>query len=384
MSRSSSTTPRPRTTARRARGRHVATLSLIGLALLAVRPALAGDDDPSPLTIHGFLIQGYGLADDHQIFGIPTDGTTDLRSVAVQFRYDFNRRDVVVVQLNHERTGVSALRNAREDVALDWAFYERRFNDHTSIKVGRIPLPFGSYNEIRDLGTLLPFYRAPRSIYGEAGQTNVISQNFDGLLVSHDFPLSSWSLTTEVYGGEWNAFVPRGTEVSKERFTDVAGIQIWLNTPTPGFRFGVAATQFSGPGVFSPPGLIIDYDSILLSAEVPIRRFTFQAEYLDIDADFSYSGYYALLGYKITDAVRLFVQAEKSDFELTVPPFGLLNVDFNDEWALGVDWWVSPEVVVKVEGHATEGFAVEDVPVINPLGPRFKTNYGIVSLAVSF
>ena len=42
------------------------------------------------------------------------------------------------------------------DVALDWLFYEHRFADG-AVKVGRVKIPFGIYNEVRDVGTLLAY-----------------------------------------------------------------------------------------------------------------------------------------------------------------------------------------------------------------------------------
>lgn len=53
------------------------------------------------------------------------------------------------------------------DVKLDWAFYERKLGQDTSIRVGRIPQPMGLLNETRYVGTLLPFYRAPYNFYQE-------------------------------------------------------------------------------------------------------------------------------------------------------------------------------------------------------------------------
>ena len=50
---------------------------------------------------------------------------------------------------------------------LDWAFYHHRF-DLASVRVGRIPAPFGFLSETREVGNLLPFYRAPTSYYLES------------------------------------------------------------------------------------------------------------------------------------------------------------------------------------------------------------------------
>ena len=151
----------PRAASRRRVARAFVGLSVslvlgLGWASPSCAAGKGGDSEASPLTIHAFLTQGFGKSDGFTIFGIPEEGTTDLRTLALQFRYDLSPQDVFVLQLNHERTGLDPVSEKRPDVALDWAFYERRLGSGRSIKVGRIPVPFGVYNEIRDVGTVLP------------------------------------------------------------------------------------------------------------------------------------------------------------------------------------------------------------------------------------
>src|SRR5215212_756095 len=78
----------------------------------------------SKVSIHGYVSQAYAVSEEHPIFGIPTHGTTDYRDLALQFRYDQNRKNAVVVQFRHERLGEQRTGNDQADVQLDWAFYQ--------------------------------------------------------------------------------------------------------------------------------------------------------------------------------------------------------------------------------------------------------------------
>src|SRR4051812_19291282 len=97
----------------------------------------------SRLSLHGYLSQAYAMSQDFPIFGIPTNGTTDYRDVALQLRFDQDKQNIFVVQLRQERLGDSPVARNNQDVALDWVMYERKFSDHFALKVGRIPLPLG-------------------------------------------------------------------------------------------------------------------------------------------------------------------------------------------------------------------------------------------------
>jgi hypothetical protein len=127
----------------------------------------AGSGILSKLFVHGYLTQAYARTNEHQLIGINDEGTTDYRMAALQFRYAITTNDNFVIQFSHERIGDSPVMQFKNDVELDWVFYEHRFNDATSVKVGKVQIPMGIYNEIRDVGTILPFYRPIFSFYFE-------------------------------------------------------------------------------------------------------------------------------------------------------------------------------------------------------------------------
>src|SRR5581483_31831 len=144
-------------------------VAVFSLLTAFTSPSTAADFEggDSKLAIHGFLSQAYGNASGGQIIGIPTDGTSDYRNAALQFRYTYTSKDAFVLQLSHTRFGLSALQNEIPDVQLNWVFYQKQLFDSTALKIGKFPVPLGIYNETLHVGTVLPFYRAPFMIYGD-------------------------------------------------------------------------------------------------------------------------------------------------------------------------------------------------------------------------
>src|SRR4028118_973750 len=109
--------------------RPFAVIAVIAVLGLLPCPALAQQvpDWVSRFSIHGYVSQAYAVSEDHQILGIPTEGTTDYRDLALQFRYEQDRKNTFVLQLRQERLGESP--RERDDLELDWAFYQRSVSD---------------------------------------------------------------------------------------------------------------------------------------------------------------------------------------------------------------------------------------------------------------
>ena len=147
-------------------------VQVIALAAAALLPAAAQAQSSAleKLSIHGYMSQGYVQSSEMPFSGIPTDATGDYRTAALQFRYAISDNGSAVVQIRHRRLGTSPLQGIEPDVSLNWAYYQQRFGS-ASLKVGKLPIPRGIYNEVRAVGTILPFYRAPVNTYIEGYET---------------------------------------------------------------------------------------------------------------------------------------------------------------------------------------------------------------------
>jgi hypothetical protein len=341
----------------------------------------------SKLSFHAYLNQAYARSDSHQVFGIPEDGTANYNNIAFQFRYQLTHKDVVVVQLAHDRLGKSTLNDVIDDIELDWAFYQRQITDVTSIKVGQIQLPLGIYNEIQDVGTLLPFYAAPESVYLK----NRTSESFVGAMVSHTFAQGSpWSVDGDLYYGGWDRLeqTPQTGVTNVAKAENAVGTQLWLNTPASGVRFGLAAFRMDIRDSVNQVGSKDRSKTFVLSYDGTFERFFTRAEYIYgrqparltsqiTTPRIDYEGYYGQVGVTVLPRLKVSAQAEVAQYDLNL---GTGKTTIFKDYALGIAYYFDYNIVAKLEAHRNRGTQVENEALPGPV----VTNYGLASLAISF
>jgi hypothetical protein len=172
------------------------TVAACGILFLPASAMLAQEESATSLSIHGYLTQAYGMSSGDTIMGLTREGTFDYRRAAILVRFGMTSKDFMVVQVAHRRLGGSPTMAFEEPIKVDMAFYERRFHNGASVRVGKTSLPMGIYNDIRYVGTLLPFYRAPFSIYNEGSR---VSETIDGVVARKEFRSGeAWQFTSEV------------------------------------------------------------------------------------------------------------------------------------------------------------------------------------------
>jgi hypothetical protein len=364
--------------------------AFVALALCLALPVAAQEGSTEAnaepkVTFHGYLSQAFGISDDNQYLGITSDGTTEYRTAALQFRYVPSDKDGFVLQLSHEVLGASATNQLRSDVELDWVYYERRLGEASLVRIGRVPLPIGIYNEIKDVGTLLPFYRASTGIYGDGTWT---SDTVDGVVVSHPIALGSrWSLDTDFYYGNWKRIeddtsVPR---VSIADITNAFGTQLWLNTPVEGVRLGFGANRIDATGGEFQKGFTDTQKNFYYSLDASFERVMVRVEYYDDRyTGGDWKAIYGEVVVKATDRLRLMANMERGDMKFTVPDFAVFEGNWNKEVGVGLNYAFRPDLVLKVEHHWHEGYDIEAQPVDAFFGPQLKADYALVSLSYSF
>ncbi|MEM7351532.1 MAG: hypothetical protein AAF657_12040 [Acidobacteriota bacterium] len=384
----------------------------------------------SKLFVHGFLTQAYatgsfqngrfptmtgdpaGPTAEELALGIPEDGTTDYRNLAIQFRYEITPQDIMIIQFSSRALGDSPISDSEDEIELDWAFYERRIRDHTSIKVGRVQIPFGIFNEFRDVGTILPFYRPAFAFYREGSFT---TETVDGLLVSHTFmPESDWSIDANVYVGEWDLIEldPFSETAFIARSEDSFGSQFWLNTPVPGLRFGFGTQRrnFTGgaEGITRVEGGTTRFDEFLFSVDAAFSKWIFRAEYREFENDVTtlpalgvddfvanFPSWYAQVGFHPSQKFRIYLQHEVSEFEVNTALFTeTQEFTAREDTGIAINYLFSPNVVLKAEYHEVSGEDQGFVPVFLPGPPFFQLQpifadldggeYSIISLSASF
>lgn len=350
--------------------------ALASLLLLTATPVAAGDppDWVSKFSVHGSISQAYAVSSDYQLLGIPTDGTIDYRDVALQLRFDPDRRNSFVIQAKEESRGDSP--RERDDAGLDWGFYQHTFSERFALKAGRIPLPLGIYNEAVGAVTTNAFFRPPNEFYDR----QFTSRTLDGVLAAASIGgAGGWTFDVDAYAGEWvlDDWQSNGQIDARKAW----GAQLWASSPWPSVRFGTGAYTCT---VELSDGREVDYVMLHGSAEAMVARWHLAAEVFTGDlAEYGdYQAIYGEVGYDITTRVSVHARGAVARAEL--PGNGhLVEATLSEDLALALNYRIHPTVVLKLEGHVNEGYLSEDAGRNLYADPE-RTRYLVASIAASF
>lgn len=370
-------------------GRARLALPLLALAAFGGRRAAAqtlGDR----LELHGAVNAAYGRASNLGVFGIPKTGTSDYRVVTLQGRFKIDDNDQIVAQIFNRRLGTSPLSGAISDVTMQWAYYQHRAKDFT-FKVGRNPLPRGLYNEVRYIGTVLPFFRPPLEVQQESFDA------IDGVVASyhHDLFAGIEYEQHAFYGGsEFRAIATTSTgqQVRIARTENMFGAQGYLTFPVAGLRFGAYGARYefnqsSGRGyrsnwIFSGESTV---DRLKLTTEV--SRIT---GYVPSNDN---RGGYVQGTFRIVDRFSVAGQDAWINRKL-YPKNPDLNRMYPEVRTKGVSgiFNLTNNAVIKLEHHWRTGYSFDEpVSVLTAqtatsvtIAPPSKTRYFLASVAATF
>jgi len=361
--------------------------AIVLLAVLTVFgvPGMASAAD-GEFSVHGFLTQAYAASDGHQVLGITRGGTTDYRNLAVQLRYAPSSRSAFAMQLENQRIGNSPATDSNGEVKLNWAFVSHEIGGNSEIKLGKTRLPLGIYNEIRSVGSVLPFYRVPYCIYREATLT---SEAVDGVVYSAGFPAGNgWRFTSDLFYGGWDTVELNGSSADPSRVDKATGAQLWLYTPIQSMRFGAEATRAHVTPSSDQSIVRGNLDFMLFSFDGHPGPFITQSEFFR--ATFSGTTYWAAyghLGLELTRSLALHGEVDHAHLKIRLAsPLGVESADreYLNDYVLGVNYAMGYDVLLKAETHWARGFDIEDNPPDVFTGSPARTRYFILSASASF
>jgi hypothetical protein len=366
------------------------TLLALVVAALGQPLTVAAQSGESPFEFHAALNAAAGRASDLPVVGIPTFGTWDYRTAMLQFRYKVTDKDQFVMQLLNRRLGTSPLQAAIPDVAMQWAFWQRR-GSWGAVKVGRSPMPRGIFNEIRFVGTVLPFFRPSFEIYGEGRET------VDGAVFSRRQALAAgFSLDLNAFAGSnevrTQVITAAGNSIRAFRGNNLKGVQGWLNLPVGETRVGAffadydinsdTATGTRGEILYSAesrviPRTVVRGEALRIYGTGPAQeRRSYSTEaVVSLTEKVDVSGQYSW-----TDN-RIFQRA----------PLQNVDVRATEDAAIGATYRIGGGALVRLEHHRVNGYAfdrfvplltnVNNLPII---AAPSKGSYWLGSFAVSF
>lgn len=379
-------------------------------------PALADDDHTlaDRFDLHGYLTLGWADLDlddprptngDETILGIPEDGAL-YGNAALLARYTHSRQHSFILQLSARELGDSPVGDLEDEVELDWLFYQYQPRESWRIRLGRVPVAVGIFNEIRDVGVLLPFYRPSFVFYREG---SIFSETVDGISISHSFARDrTWSFDLDAYYGKFEV-IEQGVGLTERVTTvdakDAIGVQLWANTPVDGLRLGVGAQRWKVGAESRFNFRETTWKSWYLSFDWMRENFVVRAEYRRLESPSQSSPQsslteaeldiaYLQLGWQVTERLGFWIQPEIMDITQNNDVFVGGSVDFRDRQDIGISavYRFRSNLVLKAEYHEVENeLVVSQVPVPVPGGflldrtyGGFDSSYSIISLSTSF
>lgn len=227
--------------------RPLATSCAIGLALAlslvtsrARALGLGGEDEPTSVDVHAFVGQGFILSKDNNYIDTNSSkGSVQLSDVGVNLTKPLGDRLRFGVQLFAQNFGTQ---NTYVPT-VDWAYGDYRFADWLGIRVGRVKIPFGLYNEINDIDSARTFILMPQGMYPLSYRQYLFAQT-GGELYGYLRMRGAGALDYHLYGGTlaFNPTNPPGSPytIANETIPFVFGGRLMWETPIEGLRLGAS------------------------------------------------------------------------------------------------------------------------------------------------
>jgi len=219
-------------------------MATLVVAMLAPSSALAlqlGDPDSLlSIDVHAFASQGFILTtSNNYLANDTTHGSFQFSELGLNFTKDLTDRLRLGLQLFAEDIGPTGSYNA----TLDWFYVDYRWKDWLGLRVGRVKIPFGLYNEVNDIDSARLPVLLPQSIYPLENTHYLLAQT-GGELYGYLRLGAAGALDYHAYAG--TIFIDTSTLLSSTSAFDLgsfnvpylAGGRLMWETPVEGLRVG--------------------------------------------------------------------------------------------------------------------------------------------------
>jgi hypothetical protein len=206
------------------------------------------------LYIGGFVSQGYlNTSENDYLIPRSVNGTAEFTDAAIFFTANPVDRLRIGIQFIARNFGTTG----NGQVHVDWAYGDYRLRDELGFRAGRVKLPFGLYNEGRDVDMLRTGVFLPQSVYNERVRDLVLAYEGAGAYGSLCLG-GGGDLDYHVFGGTLN--VSESTESIWQANSKVAGDDTALllgaaNDVENGWEIGTTEVEFredSNPEISFP------------------------------------------------------------------------------------------------------------------------------------
>ncbi len=286
------------------------------------------------ITIHGFASTGYLDSSHHNYLAETEDGSADFNEFGINFTKSFTNDLRLGLQLYSFDLGDIG----DHKVSLDWGFLDYHWKEWLGIRLGRVKMPYGLYNEQQDYDMLRTSILLPQGIYSKYQRESII--NYNGIGAYGKFSLGEFGkLGYDIFygtakfesdGGIAKILSENGRELRSSDMDWTSGGRIKWYTPVKGlllsttyFRYHLKqklSLTVPGVGIYPIETDMPCGETFIVSAEYTRCKFTAAAEYYQINVDaksttylpwvpggtrteneFRPDSFYAQISYRFTD-----------------------------------------------------------------------------------
>jgi len=319
--------------------------------------------------IHGFGGWGYGISDNNTFLNATPEGNYEDVELALNVTARPMDKLAVVVQPFWE------MKEGEDEAELDYAFAEWTFSDHLKMRVGRVKSPFGIYGEIYNVGTLRAFYTLPPANY-RSNRLAIKAYNGVGVTGTH-FMDNGWGVRYDLYGGQYDMEdmaipvpgLPDRLPV-EPTYEDMVGGKLDVYSPVEGLRFGFSGytgdVNVDSPIGSNPLGISGQHYVMASHLEYLKDPWLVRTEYQHLRPtsgdDLIENCAYVEVAYRLDEHWQVAALVDWGDISLGDPLFEA-SLDRFDEldhegFALGLNYWFTPNLVVRTSYHFTHGNSV--------------------------
>ncbi|WP_223111522.1 hypothetical protein [Billgrantia pellis] len=356
------------------------------LALVLAASPAAGQEGPlDTLQLHGFLSQALVVTDHNDFFGPSSSGAGSLKYTEIGANASLRPHQdlLIAAQVLSRRAGGEGS-DARPVLDYGVIDYQPLSDQQRTlgVQVGRFKNPFGFYNQTRDVAFTRPSILLPQSIYFD--RTRSLGLAADGITAYYEERVPTGTLRIQVGMGDTQAgddlrrtmrlegtpgsLEPRRSAIGQVRYEYDGGRMVAaLSTASARARFESDMPGMSdGDFHFRPWILSLQYNAELwsLTGEYALRTSTLQG-FANPFLNFDITGesWYVQYTRRFNDDWQWLVRYDSlvnnrddrsgSDFEAMGG--GPAHTQYAKDLALGLQWNVTPRVLLAAEYHHIDG-----------------------------
>ncbi len=355
---------------------------LVGLVLSFLAQADLWQDE---VQVHGFITQDFFHTSDNNVNGDSDDGVSPgLTEIGLNLSYQPFDRLTLSAQGLYRRAG----RVDRGSVRLDYGVADLNLynyqNGRVGIRGGRIKIPFGLYNETRDVAFTNPTILLPQGLYFARSRSLLVSADGGSFYAEHRTEWGDFSF-------KFNVGIPLGDNEelkaiilgpqARGEFVANPAIATQLNYEINGGEYIFAVSYMDLKLKYQPAS-----NDVFSAGNTTVRPLLFSAQYngekFGLTAEYGYrwnesKGYELLPDNKsiteswyIQGSYRFFPQVQgiirydtiASDISdrsgSRLLKLGLpAHLSYAKDWMLGLRWDITPSWMIRTEYHHIHGTA---------------------------